>query len=270
MTNRFFEPGEQRAARVNELFDSISTHYDLINDVQSLGLHRLWKRRVIDLARVTAGDRALDLCCGTGDIALSLARCGAEVVGLDFSQRMLDVAEARRSKDQIPKSQVQHRQPELRSQKRECESDNPKFLRGDAERIPFSDNSFDIVTVGYGLRNLASWETGLREMQRVAKPGGRLVVLDFGKPDNALWRGLYFGYLKLLVPLLGRVLCGDVEAYSYILESLKQYPGQRGVEAKMHELRLGEVKVVNLLGGAMSINYAEKRGDLKLTRSGRI
>src|SRR5215467_2123438 len=98
MGNRFFEPGEQRAARVKDLFDGIAARYDLINDLQSFGLHRLWKRRVIRLANVKAGDRALDLCCGTGDLALALAQRGAEVIALDFSQRMLEVAESRKSK----------------------------------------------------------------------------------------------------------------------------------------------------------------------------
>ncbi len=130
---------------------------------------------------------------------------------------------------------------------------------GDAQRLPFPANSFDIVTVGYGLRNLANWETGLREMQRVARSGGRLVVLDFGKPDNAFWRALYFGYLKLFVPCLGRIFCGNASAYAYILESLKHYPAQRGVAEHMRALGLTEVKVVNLLGGAMSINFGEKR-----------
>jgi len=239
MANRFFEPGEQRADRVKDLFDGIAARYDLINDVQSLGLHRLWKRRVVKLADVKPGDRALDLCCGTGDLALALAQRSAEVIGLDFSQRMLEVAEERRAKVQVAAGKVQ-------------------FLRGDAQRLPFSDNSFDIITVGYGLRNLASWETGLREMHRVARPGGRLLVLDFGKPGNAIWRSLYFGYLKLLVPLLGRIFCGNAAAYAYILESLKHFPGQRGVETKMRELGLANVKLCNLLGGAMSINYAEK------------
>jgi demethylmenaquinone methyltransferase/2-methoxy-6-polyprenyl-1,4-benzoquinol methylase len=134
----------------------------------------------------------------------------------------------------------------------------PRFVCGDAQRIPFADNSFDIVTVGYGLRNLASWETGLQEMRRVAKPGGRLVVLDFGKPDNTLWRGLYFGYLRLFVPCLGRIFYGSAGAYAYILESLKHYPAQHGVGVKMRELGLLKVRVLSLLGGLMSINYGEK------------
>ena len=250
MANRFFDPGDQRAARVHDLFSRIALRYDLINDLQSFGLHRHWKRRVIQLARPRPEQRALDLCCGTGDLALGLARHGMSVAGLDFSERMLEVAETRSSGIRTQDAgALLHAAPALH------------FVRGDAQRIPFFDNSFDIVTVGYGLRNLASWEMGLREMQRVAKPGGRLVVLDFGKPDNTLWRRLYFGYLKLFVPCLGRIFCGSASAYAYILESLKHYPAQHGVAAKMRELGLLEVRVVSLLGGVMSINYGEKRSD---------
>jgi demethylmenaquinone methyltransferase/2-methoxy-6-polyprenyl-1,4-benzoquinol methylase len=131
-------------------------------------------------------------------------------------------------------------------------------LRADAQQIPFPDGSFDVVTVGYGLRNLASLETGLQEMQRVARPGGKLLVLDFGKPETALWRNLYFAYLKVFVPLWGRLLCGDAAAYTYILASLKHYPGQRGVAERMRELGLVKVRTLDLLGGSMSISTAEK------------
>ena len=236
MASTFFDPGDQRAAKVGDLFARIAPRYDLINDLQSFGLHRLWKRRVIRLARPQPGERALDVCCGTGDLTLGLARCGAQVAGLDFTEPMLDVATRRRSEKR------------------------PHFVRADAQQIPFRDSSFHIVTVGYGLRNLASWETGLCEMRRVATAGGRLLVLDFGKPDNALWRKLYFGYLRIFVPWLGRVFCGNAAAYSYILESLKHYPAQHGVAAKMRDLGLVNVRVINLLGGVMTINYGEKGG----------
>jgi demethylmenaquinone methyltransferase/2-methoxy-6-polyprenyl-1,4-benzoquinol methylase len=240
VSNVFYSPGAQRAAKVNDLFAAIARRYDLLNDLQSFGLHRRWKRRVVELAAVQSGNRALDLCCGTGDLALALARRGAEVTGLDFSPAMLEIAEARRQRNF--KSRIS----------------NLKFMPGDALQIPFPDASFDIVTVGYGLRNLTSWEKGLGEMHRVAKPGARLVVLDFGKPANALWRGIYFAHLKCAVPLLGWLFCGNADAYAYILESLKQYPAQPAVAAKMRELKLVNVRVINLLGGAMAINYGEK------------
>ena len=237
MANTFYEPGSRRAARVNDLFAGIAGRYDLINDMQSFGLHRFWKWRLLRLAEPRPGVHALDLCCGTGDIALALARRGADVTGLDFSEPMLAVARLKNSKFKIQ---------------------NSKFLQGDAQQIPFPDGSFDLVTVGYGLRNLASLDAGLREMQRVARPGGRLLVLDFGKPDNALWRALYFGYLRFIVPLLGRIFCGNPAAYAYILESLQHYPGQRGVAEKMRALGLKNVRIINFLGGLMSINAAEK------------
>ena len=240
MSNVFYAPGEQRAAKVNDLFGSIARRYDLLNDLQSFGLHRLWKRRVVNLAKVQSGNRALDLCCGTGDIALALARRGAETTGLDFSEKMLEVAEARRQKNSKLKIQ------------------NLKLIQGDAQQLPFPENFFDIVTVGYGLRNLASWEKGLEEMLRVAKPGGRIIVLEFGKPANLIWRKIYFTHLKCSVPLIGLLFCGNPQAYAYILESLKHYPAQLAVAEKMRGLKLANVRVINLLGGAMAINYSEK------------
>lgn len=132
-------------------------------------------------------------------------------------------------------------------------------MQADAQSLPFPENTFDIVTVGYGLRNLERWEAGLSEMQRVAKPGARLLVLDFGKPDNALWRWIYFRYLALFIPVLGRVFCGDAAAYAYILESLKHFPAQRGIEEKMQDLGLTNVKTINILGGIMGINFGLKR-----------
>ncbi|MGH7980512.1 MAG: class I SAM-dependent methyltransferase, partial [Limisphaerales bacterium] len=124
--------------------------------------------------------------------------------------------------------------------------------------LPFPDNSFDALTVGYGLRNLSNLETGLREMERVARPGARIVTLDFGKPANALWRTLYFAHLRCSVPLVGLLFCGRADAYAYIFESLKHYPAQRGVAEKMRELKLINVRIINLAGGAMAINFGEK------------
>src|SRR5215831_5900999 len=238
MPASFFSPGPERAARVHDLFERIAARYDFINDLQSFGLHRRWKRQVIQLAAVKAGDRALDICCGTGDIAFGMARAGAQVTGIDFSERMLGIARRRSRSVGV--------------------ADRTAFLKGDAHSLPFPDNSFSAVTVGYGLRNLVDWEAGLREMVRVARPKAIVVVLEFGRPENRVWRRLYFSYLRLFVPVLGLLFCGSLRAYSYILESLSHYPGQKAVAAKMTELGLTEVRIVNLLGGAMSINYGGK------------
>lgn len=240
MANVYYEAGPKRAEKVNDLFAAIAPRYDRINDLQSLGLHRWWKRRLVRLAQPKPGCKALDLCCGTGDVAFALARAGAEVVGLDFSEPMLQVARQRAGAE----VKFQH--------------GNPRFLQGDAMEIPFPDASFDIVTVSYGLRNLASWERGLEEMFRLAKPGGRLVILDFGKPDFVPWRWAYFAYLRFIVPVFGRIFCRDAHAYGYILESLQKYPAQRGVDAGLRKLGGRDVRLHSLLGGVMSLNVATK------------
>jgi demethylmenaquinone methyltransferase/2-methoxy-6-polyprenyl-1,4-benzoquinol methylase len=247
MTERFYTPGKPRGDQVNKLFTSIAGRYDLVNDLQSFGLHRYWKRRIVRLARVTPGDTALDVCCGTGDLAFALVRAGASVVGLDFNEAMLRIAQTRK------KTSEQNQRNRLDA------LSAVRFVQGDAQQLPFPDCSFNIVTIGYGLRNLTSWEIGFREMARVARPGGRLLVLDFGKPDNAVIRGIYFGYLKIFVPLLGRIFCGNASAYSYILDSLKVYPAQNGVFEEMRKLDLEDVRIINILGGMMSINYGVKR-----------
>ncbi len=241
MSNKYYKTGEQRGALVRTLFGSLAPRYDLINDLQSMGLHRRWKNLLANMAGVKPGQKALDLCCGTGDIAFALHRAGAEVVGLDFSPAMLAVAQARaRKRPATPNA------PSL------------EFRTGDVMQIPYGPASFDIVSIGYGLRNLESWERGLEEMLRVARPGGRLLVLDFGKPEGWLWQRLFFFYLRTVVPLLGRVFCGDAAALAYIYDSLQAYPAQSGVAGKMTELGCREVRVRNLLGGAMSIHFGIK------------
>jgi demethylmenaquinone methyltransferase / 2-methoxy-6-polyprenyl-1,4-benzoquinol methylase len=244
MPNKFHVPGEQRAARVEDLFEAIAPRYDLINDLQSFGLHRLWKRKLIRLARVRPGDRTLDLCCGTGDVTVALARMGARAAGLDFSAPMLGEAVKRLAR--------------RRSLKMNGTDSTVLYVRGDSLRIPFEDQCFDAVTMSYGLRNLASVEGGLAEMLRVARPSARLLVLDFGKPRNALLRSLYFSYLRFAVPWFGRLFCGDADAYGYIRESLEHYPAQEGVARRMRDSGFANVRVFNLLGGIMGINYGEK------------
>ncbi len=236
--SKYYVEGEGRAAKVGDLFAAVAPRYDLINDLQSFGLHRLWKRRLIRMAGVTPGDRALDVCCGTGDVAFALARAGADTVGFDFSEPMLSMA--RRRAAAVPAS----------------DGPAPRFQQGDALQLPYADRSFDVVTISYGLRNLADFDRGLRGLLRVLKPGGRLLILDFGKPDRAAWRWLYFQYLRFCVPLFGRLFCGDADTHGYILSSLENYPAQRGVDVRLRELGCTETRVVNLLGGIMGINVA--------------
>ena len=229
------ESGSDRASRVRALFDRIAPRYDLVNDVQSFGLHRFWKRRLIRQAQLKKGEKALDVCCGTGDITLSIARQGLETIGVDFSPGMLEQARRRNSA-----------------------SAQATFIEADALKLPFGNDHFDLLTIAYGLRNIEDFEAGLRELARVLKPGGRMLVLDFGKPDNRLWRRLYFGYLGWMVPLFGSVFCGDSAAYSYILESLKHYPAQQGVADQMKSMGFEAVKIDTILGGVMSINQGRK------------
>ncbi len=244
MESKFYQPDDQRAEKVHELFATIARRYDLLNDIMSAGLHRRWKRRLVELAgvgRVTSrgaasGDAAynepvvLDLCCGTGDIALMFR---ARVVGVDFTTEMLRVARARRQSD-------------------------VEWVRADALRLPFPDNSFDVVSVGYGLRNLADIERGLREILRVLWPGGKMLSLDFGKPESPGLRRLYFGYLRIVLPVLGRMFCGDPDTHGYILASLSDYPAQRGIKTVMESCGYRECGFEEFVGGAMAINFGSK------------
>jgi demethylmenaquinone methyltransferase/2-methoxy-6-polyprenyl-1,4-benzoquinol methylase len=231
----YYQPGERRGERVQTLFNRIAERYDLINDLQSAGLHRVWKKWLWLLARPRRGDQILDLCTGTGDIAFLFADRGHEVTALDFSAEMLAVARRRRTYSQ-----------------------HVTLLEADAMNAPFPDESFDVITMGYGLRNLSDCGKALAEMKRLLKPGGRVLVLEFGKPDNPLLRAAYYVYLHVAVPLFGRLFCGDRAAYAYILESLRHYPGQRGVRDLMAAIGLSNTRVTNFFGGTMSINYAEK------------
>jgi demethylmenaquinone methyltransferase/2-methoxy-6-polyprenyl-1,4-benzoquinol methylase len=200
-----------------------------------------------------------DLCCGTGDIALALARRGFRVVGVDFSLPMLRVAHAR---SLLPVPSIC--QPaavgaqtasatELRSS-----GSNVLWLLGDALSLSISPQSVDLVAISYGLRNLADIPAGLTEISRVLQPGGRLLILDFGKPAHCLWRELYFAYLKTCVPVLGWIFCGDPAAYGYILASLRTYPAQAGIADALREAGFAQVHVRSFLGGVTSIHSVVK------------
>jgi demethylmenaquinone methyltransferase/2-methoxy-6-polyprenyl-1,4-benzoquinol methylase len=229
LKNKFYQPGDQRADKVQDLFAAIARRYDLLNDLMSLGLHRRWKNRLVRLAGQPA--HVLDLCCGTGDIALRLP---GRVVGVDFTQEMLQVARTRRQEI--------------------------AWVRANALRLPFPDNLFDAVTVGYGIRNLADIPAGLREILRVLRPGGRFLTLDFGKPESPALRRAYFAYLRTTVPVMGQLFCGDRDTHAYILTSLEDYPAQRGIHALMEQGGFVECGFEEYIGGTMAINWGRKPG----------
>ena len=228
MESKFYQVDEHRAEKVRELFTTIARRYDLLNDIMSAGLHRRWKRRLVELAGEPRD--VLDLCCGTGDIALLFR---ARVVGVDFTEEMLRVAAAR-------------------------EHSKISWIQADALRLPFADNSFDVVSMGYGLRNLADIELGLREVWRVLRPGGKFVSLDFGKPESTTFRTLYFSYLRIVLPILGRLFCGDPDTHGYILTSLRNYPAQRGIKDMMTSQGYRDCAFEEFWLGSMAINYGTK------------
>ena len=230
----FYQPGSRRAERVEDLFATVAPRYDLINDLQSFGMHRLWKRLLVKECMVTQGQPVLDLCCGTGDVSFLMAAAGACVIGCDVSEPMLAVARQRRKEESI------------------------QFIQCDALNIPVPDASFDLVTLSYGLRNLADFDAGLREIWRVLRPGGRVLILDFGKPPQPLLRAIYFGYLRKVIPLFGRLFCGNEATHAYIYESLLNYPAQEGVEAALRNLGADWSEITYILGGVMTINHARK------------
>jgi demethylmenaquinone methyltransferase/2-methoxy-6-polyprenyl-1,4-benzoquinol methylase len=243
--NKFYQPDEQRAEKMRELFAAIARRYDLLNNIMSAGLHRRWKRRLVEMAGGERGaeseerKQVLDLCCGTGDIAMMF---DARVVGVDFTAEMLQVASARAGQRSNTPT-LQH---------------SIFWVRADALRLPFSDASFDVVSIGYGLRNLADLEAGLKEVLRVLRPGGKLLSLDLGKPASDVLRALYLDYLRTVLPLLGRVFCGDSDTYGYILASLKEYPAQRGTKSLMELCGYRDCGFQEFCGGAMAINFGTK------------
>lgn len=199
------------------------------------------------MADVRAGERALDLACGTGDIAYEIARRGVRVVGLDITYRMVQLARAKHAA-------VASAAP------RPASTIPPQFLAGDMMALPFSDDSFDLVTTGYGIRNVPHLEGALREIHRVLRPGGRVLSLDFNRPGNVLVRSIFLAYLTVVGSTLGFILHGDPDAYRYIPESIRNYPGGPGVAGLMRELGFTGAEYVPVFGGLMAINVGLKRG----------
>jgi demethylmenaquinone methyltransferase/2-methoxy-6-polyprenyl-1,4-benzoquinol methylase len=220
---------------VRQLFATIADRYDFITGFLSYGQDRRWKRRVISLAQITGNDRVLDLACGTGDILFASTPPARTAVGVDVTFRMLQLARQRRN------------------------TSPAALITGDMVALPIANERFSVVTVGYGLRNVPDLDQALREIHRVLLPGGRLLSLDFNRPSNPMVRGAYLTYLTIVGSLLGLALHGDPDTYRYIPESIRRYPGARGVAERMEGLGFDQVRVLPVLGGFMTIHTAVKR-----------
>ena len=237
---------------VRRLFAAIADRYDLITVLLSFGLDASWKRRLASAAGPLAGKRVVDLACGTGDIAFELAARGARVTGLDITHRMVQLARYKNQPSPKPRGAT----PEPRAPSPESRS--PSFVTGDMMALPFPDAHFDVVTTGYGLRNVPGLEGALREAARVLRPGGLLLSLDFNKPSNSIVRGVYLGYLTVVGSVLGFLLHRDPDTYRYIPESLKRYPGADAVAALMRQCGFATAEWTPVLGGLMAIHSARK------------
>jgi demethylmenaquinone methyltransferase/2-methoxy-6-polyprenyl-1,4-benzoquinol methylase len=221
--------------QVRAMFDRIAGFYDLMNSVMTAGLHHRWRARAADLAALAPGDSALDVACGTGDLAIELARRvgpGGEVIGSDFSEEMLARARAKA--------------PEL------------QWEWGNALELPYAGARFHAATVGFGARNFSDLDRGLAEMARVVKRGGRVVVLEITTPHRPPLSTFYSVWFDRIVPLIGRVT-GEQEAYTYLPSSVKRFPGPQGLAAAMERAGLQEIRWILTAGGIIALHVGTKR-----------
>lgn len=227
-----FDSPQAKRQYVRTLFATIADRYDFITVFLSYGQDARWKRTLVSHAQVRAGERALDLASGTGDLARGVAARGARPVGLDITHRMMQLAH--------------HRTPQM------------PFVTGDMTALPFAHAAFDLVTTGYGLRNVPDLGVAIEEIARVLRPGGRLLSLDFNNPESAVVRAIYLAYLTIVGSLLGFVLHGDPDTYRYIPESIRRYPGAGDITALLTARGFDRVSVVPLLFGLMSLHIAHR------------
>jgi len=229
-------PVAEKQKRVREVFSSVASKYDVMNDLMSFGIHRLWKRFVIDLAGVRRGEKVLDLAGGTGDLAREfrkLAGTSGLVALADINAAMLGqgrVALADKGVVDVP------------------------LVQGNAECLPFEDGSFDCITMAFGLRNVTDKDKALASMRRVLKPGGRLLVLEFSKPQSELLSKVYDQYSFKLLPLMGRLVANDADSYRYLAESIRMHPDQNTLKGMMETAGLGRVQVYNMTGGIVAVH----------------
>jgi demethylmenaquinone methyltransferase/2-methoxy-6-polyprenyl-1,4-benzoquinol methylase len=232
---------EEKAGMVRGVFDSVADKYDVMNDLMSFGVHRLWKRYAIELAGVRRGQQVLDLASGTGDLADKFAT----LVGPEGLVVMSDINNAMLANGRNRMLDRGH-------------GGNIAYCQIDAETIPFPDNSFDLVTIAFGLRNVTHKEAALASMYRVLKPGGRALVLEFSKPTTKPLAKLYDAYSFGLLPLMGKVVARDAESYRYLAESIRMHPDQETLKGMMEEAGFERCDVHNLTGGIVAIHRGFK------------
>ena len=231
---------EGKRRYVRTLFATIANRYDFITVALSYGQDRRWKRRLIDLAAPRPGARALDLATGTGDIAFALAARGARVVALDVTLRMLELARMK-TRRAVPAAAI---------------DTGLHLIQADMVALPFPGASFDIVTTGYGLRNVPDLNAAIEEIGRVLAPGGQLLSLDFNRPENPVVRAAYLAYLTIVGAALGWLLHRDPDTYRYIPASIRQYPGAAAVARRLEARGFRSVRAYPVLGGLMTIHHA--------------
>ncbi|MDE0875748.1 MAG: bifunctional demethylmenaquinone methyltransferase/2-methoxy-6-polyprenyl-1,4-benzoquinol methylase UbiE [Porticoccaceae bacterium] len=232
---------EEKAGKVADVFHSVASNYDLMNDLMSAGVHRLWKRMTIEMSGVRSGNKVLDIAGGTGDLAAKFSRIVGKdgyVVLADINESMLKVG-----RDRLMDLGV---------------VDNVKFSQSDAQYLPFPDNTFDVITIAFGLRNVTDKELALKSMLRVLKPGGRLLVLEFSKPGNPVLSKIYDTYSFSILPKLGKLFADDAESYQYLAESIRMHPDQQTLMGMMNDAGFTNTDFHNMTGGVVALHRGVK------------
>ena len=232
---------EEKAGKVAEVFHSVAGNYDLMNDLMSGGIHRLWKRVTIEMSGVRPGHSVLDIAGGTGDLAAKFSRIvGPEgtVVLADINDSMLKIG-----RDRLVDRGI---------------TDNVRFSQADAQYLPFPDNTFDVITIAFGLRNVTDKDMALRSMLRVLKPGGKLLVLEFSKPPNTVLSKIYDGYSFNILPKLGKLFANDADSYQYLAESIRMHPDQDTLLGMMDAAGFNNTDYHNMTGGIVALHRGVK------------
>jgi len=252
-------PGKDRAA-ISSMFNSIAEKYDFLNHILSLGIDRGWRRKLVKFvklnsspyntgnASVLSNAKVLDLACGTGDLTIALYKAGLEVVGVDIAEKMLDIAKAKNTRLPAKKAQKEN----------SLNIPKPEYILASADSIPLPDNSFNAVTIAFGIRNFENRSNSLQDIKRVLTAGGYLAIIEFATPKNAIWRNMFNLYFLNILPLIGKMISKDSNAYSYLPESVKSFPQYEVFCKEMVDIGFTDVNYRPLTGGVTVLYTAKK------------